>query len=588
MVKLSSLICTIVFLTTLGCSYGRVTEYLDRRPNKSLFSGKETEGRAAFHYLKSRMHYLNVEGNQGLAELEKAAMYDPNPYILFDLAYAYLQAGRTQAAEGVINKLLQGKNAADEEVLYLAAEIYERQGRYEEAQDKYKEIIAQDKSAEVAWYRLSQLYNKMHDLPGTLKSLQELLAIYPNNDRAHYHLANLNRRMGQFKSAKIHYRKALKFNPSLVEAWRNLASVYEQENNTLEALNCYQKITEVQPGDEYAHSRIIQIYLIEKKPQKAIQYLAKLERIEPDNIQIKLNLGKIHFEEGEFDKALVVYQNILQLKPDFHSIRFYQGVVLEEMDRIEDAIITFQEIPPEATIYIEASLHLAYLLQKQSEFDSSLAVLKNALKFKPDVPELYDLTASAHERKGEIDLAVQTLEESLKYHDKNERINYHLGALYDQVGRFEDCVFQMKKVINLNPNHASALNYLGYTYTENNVNIDEAYELIHRAMTIRPDDGFIIDSLAWIQFKRGNFEESLKLLKKAQKIVPEEPIVYEHLGDVYLALGQRKRAREYLTKALVINQNLSDPVWTTTKDIERIQAKLIEMDKEKSAEHNSL
>ena len=108
----------------------------------------------------------------------------------------------------------------------------------------------------------------------------------------------------------------------------------------------------------------------------------------------------------------------------------------------------------------------------------------------------------------------------------------------------------MKALIKLNPEHANALNYLGYTYADLGINLDEAERLIKEALKYKPDDGYITDSLGWVYFKKGLFNEALNLLKKAVELVPDDPIMLEHLGDTYLKTNDRVNALKFYKRSL--------------------------------------
>jgi len=115
----------------------------------------------------------------------------------------------------------------------------------------------------------------------------------------------------------------------------------------------------------------------------------------------------------------------------------------------------------------------------------------------------------------------------------------------------------MKAVIRLNAEHTNALNYLGYTYADLGINLDEAERLIKEALKHKPDDGYITDSLGWVYFKKGLFPEALNLLKKAVELVPDDPIMLEHLGDAYLKTNDRANALKFYKRSLKNKRCLS-------------------------------
>ena len=100
------------------------------------------------------------------------------------------------------------------------------------------------------------------------------------------------------------------------------------------------------------------------------------------------------------------------------------------------------------------------------------------------------------------------------------------------------------------PENADALNYIGYTYAEQGINLDEAEALIKKALKLKPEDGYIIDSLGWVYFQKGNYKKAVKLLEKAVESNAEDAIIKEHLGDAYLKNNLNNKALEMYEKAL--------------------------------------
>ena len=116
---------------------------------------------------------------------------------------------------------------------------------------------------------------------------------------------------------------------------------------------------------------------------------------------------------------------------------------------------------------------------------------------------------------------------------KSDEAHFQLGALHDENKNKEKSVASMKKAIELNPKNAAALNYLGYTWAEMGVQLDEAEELIQRALKIQPNDGFYIDSLGWVYYQKGDYPKAVEQLERAVEITVDDPTIIEHLADAY-------------------------------------------------------
>jgi tetratricopeptide (TPR) repeat protein len=108
----------------------------------------------------------------------------------------------------------------------------------------------------------------------------------------------------------------------------------------------------------------------------------------------------------------------------------------------------------------------------------------------------------------------------------------------------------MEMVIKINPKHADALNYIGYTYADKGIYLDRALDLIERAIKYKPNSGHIIDSLGWVYFRKGQYDKALEELKKALELVPEDPTINEHLGDVYFKKKDYGNALKIYKKTL--------------------------------------
>ena len=143
----------------------------------------------------------------------------------------------------------------------------------------------------------------------------------------------------------------------------------------------------------------------------------------------------------------------------------------------------------------------------------------------------------------------QSLKEAIKLDGKDEELYFMLGVLYDASGDLEKSIDSMRKVVDINPRHANALNYIGYTLAEKGINLDEAENYIKNALALEPESGHIIDSLGWVYYKKGEVEKAITELERAITYLPDDAIVNEHLGDAYLKKNHKKKALDAYEKA---------------------------------------
>jgi Flp pilus assembly protein TadD len=136
----------------------------------------------------------------------------------------------------------------------------------------------------------------------------------------------------------------------------------------------------------------------------------------------------------------------------------------------------------------------------------------------------------------------------------------------------------MESTLRLDPKHSDALNYLGYSYADRGIHIEEAVSLIKRAVSIKPNNGYYVDSLGWAFFKMGLLDEALTELKRAAVLVTDDPVIYEHLGEIYLGQNRQQDAREAWLRSLELDpsnsklmQRFRDRGFGDPVDEERIQ-----------------
>ena len=127
----------------------------------------------------------------------------------------------------------------------------------------------------------------------------------------------------------------------------------------------------------------------------------------------------------------------------------------------------------------------------------------------------------------------------------------------------------MKEVLVLQPDHANALNYLAYTYADLGIHLDEAEKLVQKALALKPEDGYITDSLGWVYYKQGRYREALTYLLKAAELVKDDPTILEHVGDAYQKLGQKEKAIEFYRQSLKFRETDRDAVIEKIKLLEQ-------------------
>jgi tetratricopeptide (TPR) repeat protein len=198
----------------------------------------------------------------------------------------------------------------------------------------------------------------------------------------------------------------------------------------------------------------------------------------------------------------------------------------------------------------------ASVLVRAGRTGDAIALLRRAIaereraRIEPDLPELYSALADGLARAGRAAEAIPLLRGALSARPRDEEILFALGAAYDRAGEAELAVGQMRALLVVNPDHAEAMNFVGYSFAEQGVRLDEAEKLVRRALELKPRSGHILDSLGWVLFRRGEARRAVEVLEQADALSGPDPTILEHLGDAYRATARPTDAAQAYRRAL--------------------------------------
>jgi Tfp pilus assembly protein PilF len=267
-------------------------------------------------------------------------------------------------------------------------------------------------------------------------------------------------------------------------------------------------------------------------------------------------LAAMHEGLGEIDQAIQEYKN--SLRSDNKSLSIHLGLVScyikkNDIPKAINELNTCIRLDPEA-IEPHAILAIIYsaqgkgsLAQKEYEF-----ALKNASKIEPKNIDIYKGLGIIYLQQRKFQDAEKTYRLILDLAPNDSEAHFYLANIYDELKNRDLTIKELKKALELKPDYAEALNYLGYLYVEEGSNLDQAEVMIKKALEIEPDNGAYVDSLGWLYFKKGNLPQALKELEMAGKLL-QDPVIYDHLGDAYLKAGNTNSARAFWERSLKLN-----------------------------------
>ncbi|MFW6235801.1 MAG: tetratricopeptide repeat protein, partial [Desulfovibrionales bacterium] len=168
----------------------------------------------------------------------------------------------------------------------------------------------------------------------------------------------------------------------------------------------------------------------------------------------------------------------------------------------------------------------------------------------PEKPSFWLLEAALLQNEGDHAAALRTVDAGLEKFPLNTDLLYQKGIILEQEGQRTNALKVMEEVVTIEPDHTDALNFIGYTLADENRDLDRALVLIQSAIKNDPDNGYILDSLAWVHFKRGELELAWEKIQQAVSKVDSDPIIWEHYGDIAKAASKLHKARSAYEAAL--------------------------------------
>ena len=258
-------------------------------------------------------------------------------------------------------------------------------------------------------------------------------------------------------------------------------------------------------------------------------------------------LGASLGRRGGEDLGLVYLQLSLYLAPS-HSLSLLSLADLyESLKKPELAIKAYERVPANSPLHRNAAIQMAANLDTLDRPDEAQKHLEALIKQHPD--DLEAIMALGNVLRGHKKFAecadvyskgvtaIGTPEKS------NWVIFYFRGICYERSKQWPKAEADLKKALELFPDQPHVLNYLGYSWIDQGINLDQGMEMIKKAVQQRPDDGYIVDSLGWAYYRLGNYEEATKQLERAIELKPEDPTINDHLGDAYWRVGRLLEAK---------------------------------------------
>lgn len=532
---------------------------------------------AGYYFLVGE--YLALENNTNDAErmFAQANDLDPNEFIAVKLVNTKINAGKLEETLAELRKLiLQFPESAQLHFLY--GTLLSKFAYYDKAVQHLNDAIKLDSMEERAYLQLISIHRKNGENTKAINVAMSLTQAMPRSTAGWLTLARLlveeKRTLEALKPAEYSY----KLNRTNTEAILLFAHVLEKNGKSVEAIKLYDELFTQDPSLEELLSKTIALHKAFGELDQVLERLETMSNfVERRSVGIEVQKAFVLWELNRNQEALSVLMNLHESQPESMQIQYLTALGHEKMNDFANAQALYEGISEDSRFYLPANFQSLKIFQAQNRMGAAYEIVHKLAKSRYVISEVFVLGANLYAKEKKYDEAIAILNEGFKKFPDNLQLLFLVGVYQERAGKFDDCIATMKEVIRLDTNHSSALNYLGYMWAERGMKLDIAEKLIRRALSLKPEDGFYLDSLGWVFYQRKEYEKALEFLIKAANIEPDEGVIIEHVGDAHLKLHRVDDARKSFEEALTKDS-------MEEEDKERVRNKLKALEPSKTQE----
>ncbi|SFL47356.1 tetratricopeptide repeat protein [Shimia aestuarii] len=497
-------------------------------------------------YLAARQASYSADFDAAARYYSAALARDPgNPVLLENAVLAFLSLGQVDRAMPVARKMVADGHKSQLAHMVLAAGLV-RDGEYTELLERLDEDGGVGPLVDgllAAWAEIGR-----GDMSKALAAFDDVSKKAGLAGFAAYHKALALASVGDFEGAEKIYATG-----DLQGAQMTRRGIMAQ----LEILSQVDK-------SEEALARLDEVFGSELDPdlQEMRDRLAAGEMLPFTHVtnasdgvaEVFFSLASALQNEANADYTLLYTRIAEFLRPDHTEALLLSAELLEMLGQHELATQAFKRVPADHPSFHAAELGRAEALRASGKIETAIEVLEQLSRSHGNLPIVHTALGDLLRQERDFAGAVQAYDAALAQYDETEQrqwfIYYARGISHERLGNWDKAESDFRKALDLNPEQPQVLNYLGYSLVEKQEKLDEALDMIERAVAARPDSGYIVDSLGWVLFRLGRYEEAVDHMERATELMPVDPVVNDHLGDVYWAVGRHLEAEFQWRRAL--------------------------------------
>lgn len=491
-------------------------------------------------YLAGRFASRQRDTDVAARYIARALESDPDNPLLIERAFTLeVSSGNIAAAEKFAERVLKFNDQHRLSLLVLGLKAM-REGKNSLARQKFQRSAYTPIGELSAALLTGWSYASENNLNSALKELDKLKRNQAFENFRLFHAGLMADMVNNHTRAEVFYRSAYEKAGTSLRVVQAYGNYLQRTNRKEKAAKVYELFLTATQNNPLVRGALDDL----KAGRKAEPFIASAAGGASEALY---SIAGALTDERSIDIALVYARLALSSSPDFSEGQTLLGEVYTQMNLHEQAIEAYGKIEPDSLLRSSADIQIATNLNQLKRFDDAVEVLKSLVQREPQnynaflsLGNLYRLNEKWLEAADAYTQALSRIDEP---ESKNWSLYYFRGISYERAGQWDKAEPDFRKALSFQPEQASVLNYLGYSLIEKRINLPEAFEMVEKAVSLRPNDGYIVDSLGWGHYQLGRYDEAAELLERAAGLRPEDAVINDHLGDALWRVGRTLEAR---------------------------------------------
>jgi tetratricopeptide (TPR) repeat protein len=508
-------------------------------------------------YLAGRVARAQNDTPAAASYYGKALQQDPDNEVLIEYAFQMeASEGNWPRVEALARKLVEAQPSHRTARAFLGLVAF-KAGRYQEAEEHFSEASSHpigELTSTLARAWIYQAQNRTQDALNLLEGqkLPDWAQYFMR-----YHRALVADVAGRTAEARAAYDRIAKGDQRTLRVALAFARHAAHAGDTKLAQTILNSHLQRAKGEGHpdAHALLEQV--------EAGKHPELLVRTPAEGLsEVFFGLGEALSGEGSLAVGVVLLQFSLYLNPDATFPLVTLASAQETTKRYAAAIASYDRIPKGTPLEVNIEIRKALNLNQLERVDEAKTLLDELARQHPRDIRVFEALGSlmrGHKRYDEAaDYYTQAIALIDHPEEKHWTFYYSRGTCYERLKKLPLAEADLQKALQLSPNQSLTLNYLGYTWIDHSRNLQQGLALIKKAVSLKPDDGYIVDSLGWAFYRLGNYKDAVKHLERAVELRPEDSTLNDHLGDAYWRVKREREARFQWEQALTLQPEPAD------------------------------